>query len=176
MSRREAHVLYRSCFLPAITYSFPAMWISSKFMERIHRLSTSTILNKMGFHRNLPRPLVFAPREAGGLGLCNLINEQGAQQVIILLHHLRARTPLGQAIELLLRSYQLWAGLRRHVLDDTQPCLWIPDNWISHLRAMMQNNRITIKYESWTINPLQHHDRFLMEDFLDQHLPRNQLE
>jgi len=27
MSRREATVLYRSCFLPAITYSFPATWL-----------------------------------------------------------------------------------------------------------------------------------------------------
>jgi len=154
MSCREANVLYRSCFLPAITYSFPAMWISSKFLERVHRLSTSTILNKMGFHRNLPRPLVFVPQEVGGVGLCNLINEQGAQQIIILLCHLRAQTPLGKAIELLLRSYQLWAGLRGHVLDDTQQCSWIPDNWILHLRATMQANGITIRYKSWTINPL----------------------
>jgi len=43
------------------------------------------ILNKMGYHRNLPRSMVFAPRDIGGVGLTNLIHEQGAQQLIILL-------------------------------------------------------------------------------------------
>jgi len=80
MSRREAGVLYRSCFLPALTYSFPAMGLPPTFLERIHKLSTSTILNKMGYHRNLPRSVVFAPRNMGGIGLCNLIYEQSAQQ------------------------------------------------------------------------------------------------
>jgi len=54
MSRREANVLYRTCFLPAITYPFPATWLSEKFLEWIQTLSTSTILNKMGLHSKLP--------------------------------------------------------------------------------------------------------------------------
>jgi len=33
MTRREATVLYRSCFLPALTYSFPATWMPEKFLE-----------------------------------------------------------------------------------------------------------------------------------------------
>jgi len=56
-----------------------------QFLERIHKLSTSTILNKMGLHSRLPRSMVFAPREVGGVGLCNLIYEQGTQQILILL-------------------------------------------------------------------------------------------
>jgi len=103
MSRREASVLYRTCFLPALTYSFPAMCLPEKFLERIHKLSTSTILNKMGYHRNLPRPFVFAPRDIGGVGLCNLIYEQRAQQILITIRHLRAQTPLGQTMEALIR-------------------------------------------------------------------------
>jgi len=52
MSPHEASILYRSCFLPALTYPFPAMGLPSTFLERIHKLSASTILNKMGFHQN----------------------------------------------------------------------------------------------------------------------------
>jgi len=99
MSRREAGVLYRSCFIPALAYSLPAIWLPPAFLDRIHRLSTSLILNKMGFHRNLPRSIVFAPRCLGGIGLCNFIHEQFAQQMIILLRHLRAATPLGRTME-----------------------------------------------------------------------------
>jgi len=140
MSRREANVLYRACFLLAITYSFPAMWLSEKFLERIQQLSTSTILNKMGLHQNLPRSLVFAPRAIGGMGLCNLTHEQSVQQLLIVVRHLRAHTTLGTALELLIRTYQLWAGLSRHILEDTQPCPWIPNHWLSHLRQTMQRN------------------------------------
>jgi len=77
--------------------------------------------------------MVFAPREVGGVGLCTLIYKQGTQQQLILLHHLCAQTALGKAIEGLIRTYQVWAGIPQHVLSDTQPCPWIPDHWLSHL-------------------------------------------
>jgi len=115
MTCHEANVLYWACFLPALTYPFPAMWLSEKFLERIQTLSTSTILNKMGLHCNLPQSLVFAPWDIGGMGLCNLSHEQSVQQVIILVQHLCAKTMLGNAIELLIRTYQLWAGLSHHI-------------------------------------------------------------
>jgi len=175
MNRREANVLYRSCFLPAITYSFPATWLPSKFLERIHTLSTSTILNKMGFHRNLPRSLVFAPRDCGGVGLCNLISEHGAQQLLILIRHMRTQTQLGIAIKVLLRTYQLWAGLRQPILVDTQPCPWLPDHWLSSLRAHMHDLQIHIRYPAWTIPPMRMNDRYLMQDFAEQDFPTHKL-
>ncbi len=176
MSRREAGVLYRSCFLPALTYPLPATWLPDIFLDRIMKLSTSTILNKMGLHRNLPRQVVFAPRHAGGFGLSHLSHEQGAQKILMLLRHLRAKTPLGTAMETLIRTYQLWAGIRNPILSDTQPCVWIPDRWISHLRNIMHTQRIKIVYDAWTVQPLRHNDRFLMEDIIELNLPRNKLE
>jgi len=176
MSRREAGVLYRSCFLPAITYPFPATWLPVTFLERIHKLSTSTILNKMGYHRTLPRSLVFAPCRFGGIRLWNLHYEQGAQQVIIMLQHLQAGTPLSQTLEILIRTYQIWAGLREHVLIDTRQCPWIPDRWLSAVRATMKAQGLQICYNAWTVPALRQHDRFLMEDFLDYGIPRHHLE
>jgi len=169
-------MLYRSCFLPAITYSFPATWMPQQFLERIHTLSTSTILNKMGLHSRLPRSVVFAPREIGGIDLCNLIYEQGTQQILILLRHLRAKTPLGNAIEGLIRTYQVWAGVPHHVLLKTEAYEWIPNHWLSHLRKTMHTHQIQIVYNSWTHPPLRQNDHFLMSDFADLHLPRHKLE
>jgi len=177
MSRQEAGVLYHSCFLPALTYSFPAMGLPATFLERIHKLSTTTILNKMGYHRKLPRSFVFAPCHMGGIGLCNLIYKQSAQQTIILLRHMRAHTQLGTSMETLVRTYQMWAGLRNHVLSDTQPCSWVPSQWLSFLRQLMHTNSIPqISYQSWTIPPLRINDQFLMEDFNAQDFPRHKLE
>jgi len=176
MSRREATVLYRSCFVPALCYPLPATWLQLKYFDRIHRLSTSTILNKMGYHRFLPRSMVFAPRSIGGIGLCNLHHEQSAQPIIILLRHLRANSPLGQTLEILIRTYQLWAGMPHHILVRTDPYNWIPDHWLTNIRATMHANKIQIRYQAWTIKPMRFHDRFLMEDFVQQGFSKLQLE
>jgi len=117
MSRREAGVLYQSCFIPALSYPLPATWLPDTFFEKVHKLSTSTILNKMGFHQNLPWSMVFAPWEFGGMGLCNLKTEMEVQQILILIRHLRAHTPLGDSMELLIQQYQLWTGVSQLILQ-----------------------------------------------------------
>jgi len=88
---------------------------------------------------------------------------------------MRAKTQLGKVFELLIRTYQLWAGIRQHVLIDTQPCSWIPDHWLSKLRATMHELHIQIRYESWNIPPLRKNDRYLMNDFVDQDFPSHKL-
>jgi len=80
------------------------------------------------------------------------------------------------AIEGLIRTYQVWAGIPNHVLSDTQPCPWIPDHWISLLRNTMHEYHIQIEYSSWTYPPLRQNDRYLMSDFVELNLQRHQLE
>jgi len=176
MSRREAGVLYRSCFIPALSYPLPATWIPDSFFKKVHTLSTSTILNKMGYHRNLPRCLVYAPRTVGGIGLCNLQTEMEVQQIMIVLRHMRAKTPLGQAIEILIRQYQLWAGVSQPILQDTTPYSWIPNRWLSRLRKTMHEHNIQLKHSAWVIQPLRQNDVFLMEAINELGLTPLQLE
>ncbi len=163
MSRRKAGVLYRSCFIPAISYPLLATWLPDSFFAKVHTLSTSMILNKMGYHRNLPRCLVYAPRTFGGIGLCNLQTEMEVQQIMILIRHMQAKMPLGQAIEILIQQYQIWAGVLQHILQDTTPYSWVPDRWLSWLRQTMYAHNIQIRYPAWVIQPLRRNDVFLME-------------
>jgi len=159
-----------------VAYPLPATWLSDKFLEWIHWLSTLMILNKMGFHRTLPQSMVFAPCSMGGVRLCNLSYKQQAQQIIILIQHLHASSPLGHTLEIIIRKYQLWAGIHKHVLSNMQPCPWIPNHWLSFVCKAMQDNNMTIRYDSWTILPLHTNDHFLMEDIRDYRIPPNQLE
>jgi len=39
----------------------------------------------MGYHRNLPHTMVFAPQMIGGVGLSNLQHKMEIQQLLILL-------------------------------------------------------------------------------------------
>jgi len=150
MTRREETVLYQLCFLPALTYSLPATWLHDKFFEKIHCLSTNMLLNKMGFHRNLPCSLVFAPCHVGGVGFCHLCLEMEVQQVMILLQHMWAKTPLGQTVELLTCQYQLWARFQHQILVNTTPCPWVPDKWLSCMQCTMLAYNIKIHHNAWT--------------------------
>jgi len=85
MNHHKAGILYRSCFIPALAYPLPATWLLDLFFDKVHQLSMSMILNKMGYHQTLPRSMVFAPKYFGGIGLRNLQYEMEAQQIIILL-------------------------------------------------------------------------------------------
>jgi len=166
MSYREA----------TLTYPLPATWLQLPFFEQIHWLSMSTLLNKMGYHRFLPRAMVFVPWTMGGIGLCHLHHEQCAQQLIILLCHLRTKSPLGQTLEILVHTYQLWAGMPQSVLAHTKPYSWIPDHWLTIIRAAMQEYNIQIRYNAWAIKPLRFHNHFLMEDFVQQGFSKLHLE
>jgi len=126
MSRCEAGVIYWSCFIPALAYPLPATWLSDQFLDRIHQLSTATILNKMGFHQTLPWSMVFAPQSMGGVGLCNLSHEQVAKQIVTIIQHLQVRSQLGCTLEILICDYQLWAGIQGHVLLDMRPARGSP--------------------------------------------------
>ncbi len=163
MSQREATVLYRSCFLPALTYPLLATWLPYTFFDKVHWLSTSVILNKMGYHKSLPRSLVFAPKELGRLGLCHLQHEMEAQQILLLIWHIRANTLLGIAIGILINYYQLWAGLASSVMNDTRACEWIPDCWLSRIRCTLHENNIQIHHDFWKLPKLQQNDSHLME-------------
>ena len=76
----------------------------------------------------------------------------------------------------LIWTYQLWAGLQKHMLTDTQLWPWIPDSWLSHLWNLMQTNHVQISYDSWNVLPLCTQDWFIMDDLIDQDLPWFKLE
>jgi len=79
-------------------------------------------------------------------------------------------------MEILIRQYQMWAGLQRPILVDTRPCPWIPDRWLSRIRRTLREHRIQIQYEAWTIPALRHQDVFIMEAIEDLALSVSQME
>jgi len=62
------------------------------------------------------------------------------------------------------------------VLINTEKFSWIPDHWLTKVRAAMNEYDIQICYDAWTVKPLRHHDRFLMDDFIQQDFSKQQLE
>jgi len=51
-------------------------------------MTTLLILSKMGYNKNMPRAVVYAPTTHGGIGMKNLYTEQGLQKVLQVLNQL----------------------------------------------------------------------------------------
>jgi len=167
-------------FVPFVFYPSPYVSISCNMATGyLLREDTPTVnlhyLEKMGYHRTLPWEMVFALRSVGGIGLCHLQHEMEVQQILILLRHMRARTPLGTTMKILMRQYQLWAGIQQPILTDTQPCPWVPDKWISRLWWTLHKNNIKISYDEWMMLPLQKNNIYIMEAIVDLGLLLSQL-
>jgi len=113
------------------------------------------ILNKMGFHQNLPCCLVFMPKAAGSIDLHHLCYKMETQQILLLLWHLCAGTMLGKDITILIHIYQLLASILTPILIDTRPCSWVP--------CMLNKHHIQTQQDTWTSPPIWQHDTHIME-------------
>jgi len=170
MNCHEVGILCCLCFLPALTYLLQATWLLDAFFDKVHQLSMSTILNKMRYHCNLPRSVVFVPQSMGSVGLCNLQYEMEVQQIMILLWHMWSKTPLSNTMEILLWQYQ------QSILVNTHPCPWVPNYWMSRLWQTINTYNITVCHEAWTVPPLRQYDIYIMEAIKELGLTLSQLE
>jgi len=137
LTRKEAEIVYSTIFLPTITYPFPATTLSIKDLEQAQSMTTPTIISHMGYNRNMPKVVIYAPSTHGGLGLKHLYTEQGVQKALQVIKHLRTRTTLGELMQTAIKAYQIQAGLPNSILEDTQPLPWLPHRWISNLREFL---------------------------------------
>ena len=53
-------------------------------------------LSKMGYNCNMPREVVFKPKEMGGVGMHDYYIEQGIRQIFSLVGHTRQNSDTGQ--------------------------------------------------------------------------------
>jgi len=133
---------------------------------------TTQFLYKMGYPAHLPRAIVYAPMEVGGLGFRHLGYEQGVQHVLQLVKHLWSDTLTGQVYRALIDAYQIKAGSARHILKHTEFIPWCPEGWMSTLHQFLHSTNTTICMQNpWTPSPRRRNDRNIMDD-VHQSLPK----
>jgi len=118
---KEAAVIYSTIYLPTIIYPFPATTLPLSIMEKAQSTTMLLILSKMGYNKNMPKAVMYAPLSHGSLGLKHLHTEQGIQKVPQVLKHLWTGTTLGKLMDITIKAYQIQAGITNHILKDTEP-------------------------------------------------------
>jgi len=134
---------------------------------------TSLFLNKMGYQRHMPRAVVYAPATVGGLDFRHLGFEQGVQQTLQLVKHMRAASTNGSLYRSLIDAYQIHSGLPQPILEDTRTLPWSSPGWMTSIRQFLQDTGTKILLsDPWTPRPRRINDRNIMEDALE-FLPSN---
>jgi hypothetical protein len=145
---------YRSIFLPGARYGMSATTLTKTQLYRSQQLIISIILPKLGFNRNMPRQVVYAPTHFGGIGLSDLYIEQGLAQLKFLLTHLRKHTDITDTISLLIESYMITAGTLHSPFDQSTNQEYVHAPWIHSLQHFLQHADLRITTPNITCNTL----------------------
>jgi hypothetical protein len=144
MSARDTKQGFTTVFVPSIRYVRPTSSISQTTLQKIQSPTINTVLAKLGYNRHMPHAVVFAPTTLGGIGLLDLYTEQGCSKVIIIISHIRSKSPLYLPLLELFETYQLLAGITTSPLEDTTNHSYVHSPWLSCVRNFLQQINATI--------------------------------
>jgi hypothetical protein len=164
LSQTNMQLCYRTVFSPSVKYVLPATSLDPDFLDKVQRPIIALVLSKLGFNQHMPREVVLAPLHFGGLGLIDLIVEQGIAQTLLVLSHIRSKSSVYATIRVLLESHQISAGLDSNPLETTEPCHYIHSPWVHSLQFFLHkcNAKICIP-DLHTTSPLRIKDTLLMQ-------------
>jgi hypothetical protein len=116
------------------------------------------------FNQHMPREVVLAPLHFGGLGLLDLIAEQGIAQILFVLSHLRSATSVASTIQILLETYQVSTGITQNPLEATTSCSYVQSPWVQCIQSFLHQCNAQIRVPFITTKaPLRQHDKVIME-------------
>jgi hypothetical protein len=165
ITSEEANMLYFTMIQPSMLYSAPAGTLNQTAADKINSNLTRSILASMGYNRNMPKRVVYGPRELGGLGLMDIFIEQGAAKALFLVRHLRTNRTLGKSMRAQLQWAQRVAGIEESILIDIKTRIPQLDEeaWISTLRQFLEESEMGIDIDGiTTVTAKREKDRSIM--------------
>jgi hypothetical protein len=164
LSPALAMTYYRTTYLPAIGYSLPVTSMTMVELQQVQTLMNRVILNKLGFNRNYPRAVAFAPLYEFGVGLRNLQLEQGLAQIQALLNYIGTDHKVGKVMLISYRTLQVEAGVHFDLLGQPHmPLPYLTSCWFTSLRAFCCAHNITISIKmNRVLTPSRINDQSLM--------------
>ena len=164
----DCRIAITSHINPRFGYVGPTSMYSMKEAMDVQRPITHALLPMMRFNRHTPLPVVYAPIDAGGLGIPHFYSMQGATQVCFMMQHIMHRSPLGEILEMACHWYQKNVGTSFTALENPLPLLpHAPGRWISSLREFLRCANGTLRIEGLQgINIKRENDSVLMDTCL----------
>jgi hypothetical protein len=151
MTRYEASTAYWSMWFTSLTFGFSSTTLTYTQLDSIQRPMMNAILPKMGYSSKTTKDVVFGPSKYLGMGLRHLGYEQGVQQCILLIKHLRAHQKLSQLLRIGLAWFQLHAGISKPILECPELELThLETGWFRSLRTFLFCDTVLHTYDVCT--------------------------
>jgi hypothetical protein len=165
MSPLLARKYYFTMYLPAIKYSLSVTTMTTTELHSVQSLITAVTLNKLGYHRNYPHAVAFAPIRFFGCGMCDLRTEQGLAQINALLDYIGTGHKIGDVMAIFFRSLQVEAGISPDILaSPSKELTYVTDGWFLGLRKFCGKHRIRIHLKANRVpSSARQHDQFIMD-------------
>jgi hypothetical protein len=108
--------------------------------EKIQGQATTAFLAAMGYNRNMPRQVVYAPKIYQGLGLRHLFDLQGCDGTRLLLQEINMTDSSTRAmLKAVLETIQLESGIGSPILEDTRPLDYLEWGWIPQIQDFLHH-------------------------------------
>jgi hypothetical protein len=166
-THEDAVLAYEAFYIPALQYSLAITAINQMDLDRIQSSATTAFLAAMGFNRNMPWDVVYAPKLFQGIGMHHLYDLQGCDSTRLLLQEINTTdSPVSNMLRALLETIQLEAGIGSPILEDTRAIDYIEWGWVPQIRDFL--NHIDGKITGATPYPktFRENDRYIMDSEL----------
>jgi hypothetical protein len=167
LSKSEGWSFYRSKYLSAIQYSFPATYMTRKECLAIESKSHPIFLNTLGYAKTFPYAMQVAPKKAGGVGLHSIYPEQGASHVnkVLLPQGRKDSRTLSSTLKVAYKWHHLYLGMKQHPFSTGQPAAThVPDGWIGNTQTFLSDSGMTVYWSGMKDIPSRkQHDRCIMD-------------
>ena len=152
LTLREAWLALVTRVLPRVTYPFKLTRFTKEQLKRISIVIDNVILPQMGINRKMPRAVVYAPLELGGIGYPSIETIQDHQSIGHFVRHLQWGKKIATDLRIALSHAQLQSGMVTPILDDTTANIsYLKPGQIKHIRERLAHlNGSTWIEKVWT--------------------------
>jgi hypothetical protein len=128
LSHMHVWLAYWTVCIPGITYSSSTTSLTEEQCSQVEKIIKPSLVKKLGLPDTFPNLMLYGDKYFRGVGILQIFAEQGMNQTLSIMRHIRAKTTLGDQILIALRHYQNQAGISKCVLSDTRtlPHMSIP--------------------------------------------------
>ncbi len=130
-------------------------------------LSVWSMLNKLRINRHMPRAVLYAPLQLGGLNYPSFQIHQDQLGIMTMLKHFRWNKTVGNDMLVVLSTVQLLSGLCEPIMEDVTTNLsYVANGWFMHQRRRLKELNASMWIEhQWTPKLQRINDHSLMKTF-----------
>ena len=158
--------IYPTIWIPKLRYISAPVCFTREQCETIDKKVVRHCVSASGYHKGLPRAVLYGPSLYGGTEWDTSYLLQVYEKVRFFLGHVRRNDRLGKLLVILVQTIQLVAGINDQILDtEIKWTTWVETTWITFLQTCLWEVNGRIKLECKKYKCPRKQDQFIMDIF-----------